>query len=38
VVDENVSYDDAVLLPDHHRQLRKMGFDRFLPPPEECPQ
>lgn len=38
VIDENVSFEDAVLLPDHHEQLRTMGFDRFLPPPEECPR
>jgi len=38
VVDENVSYEDAVLLPDHHDELRKIGFERFLPPPEECPR
>lgn len=37
VVDENVSYEDAVLLPEHHEKLRAMGFDRFLPPREECP-
>jgi Fe-S-cluster containining protein len=37
VVDENVSYEDAVLLPDHHEELRAMGFDRYLPPPDECP-
>jgi Fe-S-cluster containining protein len=37
VVDENVSFEDAVLLPEHHEELRALGFDRFLPPPEECP-
>ncbi len=37
VVDENVSLEDAMLLPDHHEELRRIGFERFLPPPEECP-
>jgi Fe-S-cluster containining protein len=37
VVDENVSYEDAVLLGSHVEELRQLGFDRYLPPPEECP-
>jgi Fe-S-cluster containining protein len=37
VVDENVSFEDAVLLPAHHEELRAIGFERYLPPPEECP-
>jgi Fe-S-cluster containining protein len=37
VVDENVSYEDAVLLGEHVEELRAAGFDEFLPPPEECP-
>ncbi len=37
VEDENVSFEDAMLLPDCLDKLRKIGFDRFLPPPEECP-
>ncbi len=37
VVDENVSFEDAVLLGEHVEALRAAGFDAFLPPPEECP-
>ena len=37
VVDENVSYEDAVLLGEHVEALRAAGFGKFLPPPEECP-
>jgi len=37
VVDENVSYVDAVLLGEHVEELRRSGFERFLPPPDECP-
>jgi Fe-S-cluster containining protein len=37
VVDENVSYQDAVLLGDHVEALRAAGFGPYLPPPEECP-
>lgn len=38
VVDENVSYQDAVLIGEHVEELRQAGFDAFLPPPEECPK
>ncbi|MBZ0267744.1 YkgJ family cysteine cluster protein [bacterium] len=37
VVDENVSYVDAVLLGEHVEALREAGFERFLPPVDECP-
>jgi Fe-S-cluster containining protein len=37
VVDENVSFEDAVLLGEHVEELRKTGLAEFLPPPEECP-
>ena len=37
VIDENISLEDAVLLPAHHEELRSMGFDRWLPPQDECP-
>ena len=37
VNDENVSYEDIILLGEHVEALRQAGFDRFLPPPEECP-
>ena len=38
VEDENVSFEDAMLLPDHHRELRKIGFESYLPPARECPR
>jgi Fe-S-cluster containining protein len=38
VADENVSFEDVVLLPEHIAELRRIGFARFLPPPEECPK
>jgi Fe-S-cluster containining protein len=37
VHDENISYEDVVLLADHHEELRKMGFAKVLPPRSECP-
>lgn len=37
IIDENVSWEDAVLLGDHIDELRAAGFGKFLPPPEECP-
>ncbi|HMB71074.1 MAG TPA: YkgJ family cysteine cluster protein [bacterium] len=37
VVDENVSFEDAVLLGEHVEALRKAGFGPYLPPPSECP-
>jgi Fe-S-cluster containining protein len=37
VVDENVSLEDSLLIPDCHEELREIGFGRWLPPPEECP-
>ncbi len=37
VEDENVSFEDAMLLPDYVEELRELGFDKYLPPPEECP-
>jgi Fe-S-cluster containining protein len=38
VEDENVSFEDVVLLPEYIEELREIGFSRFLPPPEECPK
>ncbi len=37
VMDENVSFEDVMLLPDAIGELRRAGFGRFLPPPKECP-
>ena len=37
VYDENIAFEDAMLIPDMLPELRKAGFSRFLPPPEECP-
>jgi hypothetical protein len=37
VIDENVSLEDAVIVPDHHEELRALGFGRWLPPEWECP-
>jgi hypothetical protein len=37
VIDENISLEDSVLLPEHHEELRQMGFGRWLPPADECP-
>jgi Fe-S-cluster containining protein len=37
VHDENISYEDEVLLVEYHEELRKMGFAKVLPPPAECP-
>ena len=38
VRDENISFEDAVILPDYHEELRELGFGPYLPPPEECPE
>ena len=38
VDDENISFEDAMLLPDHHEELRKMGFGPYLPDPKDCPE
>jgi Fe-S-cluster containining protein len=38
VMDENVSYEDVMLLPEALDELRRAGFGRFLPPPSECPK
>jgi Fe-S-cluster containining protein len=38
VDDENFSFEDTVLLPDHIDTLRQMGFARFLPPAEKRTQ
>jgi Fe-S-cluster containining protein len=35
--DENVTYEDTVLLPERVEELRRAGFGPYLPPPEECP-
>ncbi len=35
VEDENFSFEDNMLLPDHVEELRKIGFARFLPVPEK---
>jgi Fe-S-cluster containining protein len=35
--DENLAYEDAILLPDRIEELRRAGFGPYLPPPEECP-
>jgi len=32
VEDENLSYVDAMLLPDHVEDLRRLGFEKVLPP------
>ncbi len=37
VADENISFEDAMLLPDALDELREAGFGRFLPPPKKCP-
>ena len=38
IMDENISFEDAMLLPDALDELREAGFGRYLPPPEECPR
>ncbi len=35
VDDENFSFEDNMLLPDHIEDLRRIGFARFLPPAGE---
>ncbi len=37
IEDENISLEDDTLLPEHHQELRKMGFGPYLPNPEDCP-
>ena len=37
VYDENLSFEDAILIPDRIEELRRAGFGPFLPPPDECP-
>jgi hypothetical protein len=37
VMDENVSYEDVMLLPDALSELRRAGFGKFLPPKDQCP-
>lgn len=37
VADENLAFEDAMLLPDAIEDLRRAGFGPYLPPPEECP-
>ncbi len=37
VFDENIAFEDAMLIPDALDDLRRAGFDPWLPPPEECP-
>ncbi len=36
VDDENLSFEDAMLLPDHVEEIRRLGFGSVLPPPAEC--
>lgn len=38
VVDENISLEDALVLPDFHDELRRIGFGKWLPPEKECPE
>jgi Fe-S-cluster containining protein len=35
--DENLEYEDVILLPERIEELRRAGFGPYLPPPEECP-
>jgi Fe-S-cluster containining protein len=37
VVDENVSLEDARIVPECHEELRELGFGKWLPPEWECP-
>lgn len=37
VFDENIAFEDAMMLPDFLEDLRRVGFGPYLPPPEECP-
>jgi Fe-S-cluster containining protein len=37
VEDENVSFVDATLLPEYVEELRQLGFEKVLPPPEDIP-
>ena len=37
VYDENIAFEDAMLIPDALDELRRAGFSRFLPPAAECP-
>jgi len=37
VDDENISFEDAMLIPDAIEELRRAGFAPFLPPSGECP-
>ena len=37
VHEENVSFEDEMILPYHHQELREIGFSPYLPSPEECP-
>src|SRR5688572_4725476 len=36
VEDENLSFVDTLLLPDHVEELRRLGFEKVLPPPEKA--
>jgi Fe-S-cluster containining protein len=35
--DENIAFEDAMLLPDALPELRRAGFGPYLPPEDECP-
>ena len=35
--DENVSFEDVVLLTERIEELRRTGFAPYLPPPSDCP-
>ncbi|GJL55376.1 MAG: hypothetical protein NPIRA02_25080 [Nitrospirales bacterium] len=37
IENENMSIEDEQLLPQHHKELRKMGFGPYLPAPKDCP-
>lgn len=36
VDDENLSFEDAMLLPEHVEEIRRLGFGMVLPTPAEC--
>jgi Fe-S-cluster containining protein len=36
VEDENLAFVDQMLLPGRAEDLRRLGFGKVLPPPEEC--
>jgi len=38
VIDENISLEDVVLVAEFHDELRRIGFGKWLPPEEECPE